>query len=162
MQGTIAKLQGSYRQKVVKVMDRRVTKTSELINAIRLIKMYAWEKPFLKKIITLKGEEMKELRKSGLLTSVTLTLSPSTSAIAPFFIFLTMTLAGVELDTTQAFTVLSIFNALQFSISTLPLTVRNITEAHISFKRFQEFLGIELAQYIIYMCIYNIHMIFIF
>ena len=31
-----------------------------------------------------------------------------------------MTLAGVELDTTQAFTVLSIFNALQFTISTLP------------------------------------------
>ena len=30
-----------------------------------------------------------------------------------------MTLAGVELDTTQAFTVLSIFNALQFTISTL-------------------------------------------
>ena len=108
-----------------------------------------------KKIISLKGEEMKELRKSGLLTSVTLTLSPSTSAIAPFFIFLTMTLAGVELDTTQAFTVLSIFNALQFSISTLPLTVRNITEAHISFKRFQEFLGIKISS------VYNIHMIFI-
>ena len=115
---------------------------SELISSIRLIKMYAWEKPFLRKIITLKGEEMKELRKSGLLTSVTLTLSPSTSAIAPFFIFLTMTLAGVELDTTQAFTVISIFNALQFTISTLPIAVRNISEALICFRRFEKFLGL--------------------
>ena len=52
-----------------------------------------------------------------------------------------MTLAGVELDTTQAFTLLSIFNALQFTISTLPLAVRNISEANICFKRFEKFLG---------------------
>ena len=68
--------------------------------------------------------------------------SPSTSIIAPFCIFLTMTLAGVELDTTQAFTVISIFNALQFTISTLPLAVRNVSEAKICFDRFQKFLGL--------------------
>ena len=67
--------------------------------------------------------------------------SPSTSIIAPFCIFLTMTLAGVELDTTQAFTVISIFNALQFTISTLPMAVRNVSEAKICFDRFQKFLG---------------------
>ena len=55
-------------------MDRRVAKMSELINSIRLIKMYAWEKPFLERILSLKGDEMKEMRKSGLLGSLTLTL----------------------------------------------------------------------------------------
>ena len=115
---------------------------SELISSIRLIKMSAWEKPFLERILTMKGEEMKEMRKSGLLGSISLTLSPSTSVIAPFFIFLTMTLAGVELDTTQAFTLLSIFNALQFTISTLPLAVKNISEALICLRRFEKFLGL--------------------
>ena len=74
MQGQIAKLQGRAREKVVRVMDGRVNKMSELINSIRLIKMYAWEKPFLERILTMKGEEMKEMRKSGLLGSITLTL----------------------------------------------------------------------------------------
>ena len=55
-------------------MNQRVTKMSELINSIRLIKMFAWEKPFLERILSLKGEEMKEMRKSGLLASISLTL----------------------------------------------------------------------------------------
>ena len=55
-------------------MDRRVAKMSELINSIRLIKMFAWEKPFLERILSLKEEEMKEMRKSGLLSSIGLTL----------------------------------------------------------------------------------------
>ena len=55
-------------------MDRRVAKMSELISSIRLIKMSAWEKPFLERILTMKGEEMKEMRKSGLLGSIMLTL----------------------------------------------------------------------------------------
>ena len=29
-------------------MDKRVAKMSELINSMRLIKMYAWEIPFMK------------------------------------------------------------------------------------------------------------------
>ena len=123
-------------------MDRRVAKMSELISSIRLIKMSAWEKPFLERILSMKGEEMKEMKKSGLLGSIMLVLSPSTSIIAPFFLFLTMTLAGVELDTTQAFTVISIFNALQFTISTLPLAIRNISESNICLGRFQKFLGL--------------------
>ena len=74
MQGQIAKLQGRAREKVVRVMDGRVNKMSELINSIRLIKMYAWEKPFLERILRMKEDEMKEMRKSGLLGSITLTL----------------------------------------------------------------------------------------
>ena len=72
MQGQIAKLQGRAREKVVRVMDGRVNKMSELINSIRLIKMYAWEKPFLERILRMKEDEMKEMRKSGLLGSITL------------------------------------------------------------------------------------------
>ena len=79
MQGQIAKLQGRAREKVVRVMDGRVNKMSELINSIRLIKMYAWEKPFLERILAMKGEEMKEMRKSGLLGSITLTLRSALS-----------------------------------------------------------------------------------
>ena len=122
-------------------MNKRVTKMSKLINSIRLIKMYAWEKPFLERIISLKQEEMTELRKSGFYQAISLTLSPTITVIAPFIIFLIMTLAGAELDTTQAFTVFSVFNALQFSISTLPISIRMIVEAQIGLKRFQEFLG---------------------
>ena len=139
--GVIASATAKLRLKVVTITDKRVTMMGEIINSMRLIKMYAWEKPFMERILQLKRAEMRELRSAGLLSSITLTLSPSTSVVAPFFILLTMSLAGLELDTTQAFSVVSIFNALQYTIGTLPMTVRNIAEANISFNRLQDFLG---------------------
>ena len=115
---------------------------SELINSIKLIKMLAWEKPFMENILSLKETEMKELRKSGLLASLPLTLNPSTLTIAQFSIFLTMSLAGLEMNTAQVFTILSIFNALEFSMSSLSTAVMEISASRVAFKRFQEFLGI--------------------
>ena len=38
---------------------------------------------------------------------------------------------GIELATAEAFTVLSIFNAMQFSVGTLPWSLKMITEAKV-------------------------------
>ena len=57
------------------------------------------------------------------------TVSPSITIVAGFATFITMTLAGVELATSEAFTILSIFNAMQFSVGTLPWSLKLITEA---------------------------------
>ena len=101
------------RLKVVTITDKRVTMMSEIINSMRLIKMYAWEQPFTQRIDKLREGEIHNLKKSALILSVTSTISPSITIIAGFATFLTMTLAGVELVTTEAFTILSIFNAMQ-------------------------------------------------
>ena len=77
--------------------------------------MYAWEQPFTQRIDSLREEEVKNLKKSALLSSFSSTVSPSITIIAGFATFLTMTLAGVDLVTTKAFTILSIFNAMQVS-----------------------------------------------
>ena len=86
---------------------------SEIINSMRLIKMYAWEKPFTQRIDKLRKDEVKNLRKAAFLQSLTATISPSITIVAGFATFLTMTLAGVDLVTTKAFTMLSIFNTMQ-------------------------------------------------
>ena len=86
---------------------------SEIINSMRLIKMYAWEQPFTQRIDNLRKDEVKNLRKAAFLQSLTSTISPSITIVAGFATFLTMTLAGVDLVTTKAFTILSIFNAMQ-------------------------------------------------
>ena len=75
--------------------------------------MYAWEQPFIKRIDKLREGEIENLKKAALLMSLISTISPSITIVAGFATFLTMTLAGVELVTTEAFTILSIFNAMQ-------------------------------------------------
>ena len=86
---------------------------SEIINSMRLIKMYAWEQPFTQIIDNLRKDEVQNLRKAAFLQSLTTTTSPSITIVAGFATFLTMTLAGVDLLTTKAFTMLSIFNTMQ-------------------------------------------------
>ena len=122
-------------------MDQRVAKMSELINAIRLVKMFAWEKPFLEKILGLRKVEIKELKKSSIWTLTTSTLYPAIPIIAFYFVLLTMTLAGVELDTTKAFTLLFIFNGLYFTMAVLPYSIKFTSEAQVSIQKFQKFLG---------------------
>lgn len=50
MQGAIANVTSKVRIKTVKVTDQRVGLMSEILNSIRLIKMYAWEDSFANKI----------------------------------------------------------------------------------------------------------------
>ena len=83
----------------------------------------------IQRVAALRKQEIKELRKSAMLQSVSSTVSPSITIVAGFATFITMTLAGVELETSEAFTILSIFNAMQFSVGTLPWSLKLITEA---------------------------------
>ena len=141
--GIIAKLQSHYREQAVRFTDQRVTGMKEIIDSIRLIKMYAWEEPFLDNILSMRDEELKSIFKSSLTQSAVLVVSPSISIVAGFGTFIVMTLAGIELDTTQAFTTLSIFSSLQFSISTLTMSIKQMAEANVGFNRLHEFLQLE-------------------
>ena len=116
-QGFVASMQSKYREKVVNITDKRVTSMKEVIDAMRLIKMYAWEESFLSRILDIRSQEIKELFKPSMLMSITLTVSPSISILAGFGTTMVMTLSGVELSATQAFTVMSIYSSLQVSSS---------------------------------------------
>ena len=116
-QGFVASMQSKYRERVVNITDKRVTSMKEVIDAMRLIKMYAWEESFLSRILDIRSQEIKELFKPSMLMSITLTVSPSISILAGFGTTMVMTLSGVELSATQAFTVMSIYSSLQVSSS---------------------------------------------
>ena len=98
------------------ITDKRVTSMKEIIDSMHLIKMYAWEEAFLSRILDTRRQEIKELFKQSMLMSCTLTISPSISILAGFGTIMVMTLSGVELSTTQAFTVMSVFSTLQVSL----------------------------------------------
>ena len=50
LQGGLAALTSVLRLRVVKVSDKRVTLMNEIVGAMRLIKMYAWEDPFRQRV----------------------------------------------------------------------------------------------------------------
>lgn len=46
-------------------------------------------------------------------------------------------LTGHELESQTVFTVYSVFNALQFTVATLPYGIKCVTEARVSFKKME-------------------------
>ena len=47
------------RRRVVVTTDKRVALMNEILTSIRLIKMYAWEEPFIEKIKELRSREIR-------------------------------------------------------------------------------------------------------
>ena len=46
----MGKVSAKFRQRGILVTDERVQKMSEVLTFVKLIKMYAWEEPFAKKV----------------------------------------------------------------------------------------------------------------
>ena len=143
--GIVAAVAARLRLRVVTITDKRVTMMDEIINSMRLIKMYAWEEPFIKRVEDLRKQEISQLRRAALIQAFGNTVGPSATIVAGFATFITMTLADVELSTTQAFTILSLFNSMQFTIATLAWSLKMLTEAMVGFGRLQQLL--ELKDY---------------
>ncbi|XP_045623977.2 ATP-binding cassette sub-family C member 12 isoform X1 [Procambarus clarkii] len=144
--GGIAKAQSSVRVETVKVTDKRVALMSEILNSMRLIKMYSWEDSFAKKISGIRKEELKKHRIGALLQAVSSTVTPSISILATILTFLGYTFSGYPLKAPEAFTIFSVFNAMQFTVGVLPFTVRSIAEARISLNRIQKLLELPEHQ----------------
>ncbi|XP_044787151.2 ATP-binding cassette sub-family C member 11 isoform X3 [Bubalus bubalis] len=121
------------------VSDRRIRMTSEVLTSIKLIKMYAWEKPFTKVIKDLRKKETKLLEKCGFiqsLTTVILFLAPSLSVV---LLFLTHTGLGLKLTTSEAFTTVATLSPLRLSVFLTPFAVKGLTNSRSAADRFKKF-----------------------
>ena len=80
-----------FRRKVVVHTDKRVSLMNEIINNIRLIKMYAWETPFSEKIQKIRLEEMKALQNTAFLQSVSFSITPCITVVAAVITVIALT-----------------------------------------------------------------------
>lgn len=61
---------GKMRRKVLKYSDLRVKMMNEILSGIRIIKFYAWEKPFKKEVGMLREKELKALTNLAYVSAV--------------------------------------------------------------------------------------------
>lgn len=60
---------------------------SEILTAIKLVKMYAWEKSFANKVSDLRAREVKEIWKLAILKAVNLTFVFASPALVCIIVF---------------------------------------------------------------------------
>ncbi|KAI4558949.1 hypothetical protein MJT46_013591 [Ovis ammon polii x Ovis aries] len=121
------------------VSDQRIRMTSEVLTSIKLIKMYAWEKPFTKVIKDLRKKETKLLEKCGFiqsLTTVILFLAPSLSVVS---LFLTHTGLRLKLTTSVAFSTVATLSPMRLLVFFTPFAVKGLTNSVSAADRFKKF-----------------------
>ncbi|XP_077509755.1 ATP-binding cassette sub-family C member 5-like isoform X2 [Amblyomma americanum] len=144
--GGIAAVIAKLRRQTVKQADERVQLMAEVVNNIRLIKMYAWEDPFSYKIHGVRHDERQVLMKGNFLQSLSTTVTPVILIMATVTTLLGYGATGHELLASKAFTLFALFNGMGFSIGTLPYAIRAVTEAKVALQRIQELLELDDAK----------------
>ncbi|XP_041661072.1 multidrug resistance-associated protein 5 [Cheilinus undulatus] len=141
-----SRLTAFFRRRGVAVTDRRVQKMNEILNYIKFIKMYAWVKAFAQDVCRIRGEERRILELAGYCQSITVGVAPVVVVIASVATFSAHMLLGYNLTAAQAFTVVTVFNAMTFALKVTPFSVKSLSEASVAMERFKSlFLLPEVA-----------------
>ena len=126
--------------------DKRVKLISEILNGIKVLKMYSWEKPFLKKIFDIRQIELQSLKYVQYLDGflfLTWNSAPFLVALGSFVTYIYTDPENHILDPQTAFVSLSLFNTLQTPFIMIPYAVMTVVEGFVSVKRINKFLNSE-------------------
>uniref|UniRef100_A0A9J7X7A9 ATP-binding cassette, sub-family C (CFTR/MRP), member 3 n=1 Tax=Cyprinus carpio carpio TaxID=630221 RepID=A0A9J7X7A9_CYPCA len=127
----------------MKHKDDRIKLMNEILNGIKVLKLYAWEVSFKEKILQIRQKELTVLRKTAYLSALSTmawTSAPFMVALTTFAVYVTVDESNV-LDAEKAFVSLSLFNILRFPLNMLPQVISSIVQASVSLKRIQDFLS---------------------
>ncbi|KAH0501077.1 canalicular multispecific organic anion transporter 2 [Microtus ochrogaster] len=143
LNGAVSMKMRSYQVRQMKFKDSRIKLMNEILNGIKVLKLYAWEPSFLEQIEGIRQSELHLLRKGAYLQAVSTFIWVCT----PFLV--TLITLGVYvcvdennvLDAEKAFVSLSLFNILKIPLNMLPQLISGLTQASVSLKRIQDFLN---------------------
>ncbi|XP_064218524.1 multidrug resistance-associated protein 1 isoform X1 [Aotus nancymaae] len=135
----------TYQVAHMKSKDNRIKLMNEILNGIKVLKLYAWELAFKDKVLDIRQEELKVLKKSAYLAAVgtfTWVCTPFLVALCTFAVYVTIEEKNI-LDAQKAFVSLALFNILRFPLNILPMVISSIVQASVSLKRLRIFLSHE-------------------
>ncbi|CAG8502871.1 1064_t:CDS:10 [Rhizophagus irregularis] len=132
-------------KKQMKNKDERIKLMNEILNGIKVIKLYAWEQAFLKKISYVRNDlELKTLKRLGYLYAVqsfTWTSTPFLVSFATFAVY--VLISNSPLTVQVVFVAIPLFNLLQFPLAVFPSVITSIIEASVALRRVEEYLTSE-------------------
>ncbi|XP_044754614.1 multidrug resistance-associated protein 1 isoform X1 [Coccinella septempunctata] len=131
--------------KQMKNKDERVKLMNEVLNGIKVLKLYAWEPSFERQVLNIRSKEIAVLKQTAYMnagTSFIWSCAPFLVSLVSFASYVMVDEKNV-LDATTAFVSISLFNILRFPLSMLPMMISNMIQCYVSVKRINKFLNLE-------------------
>uniref|UniRef100_A0A4W3I4P1 ATP binding cassette subfamily C member 4 (PEL blood group) n=1 Tax=Callorhinchus milii TaxID=7868 RepID=A0A4W3I4P1_CALMI len=144
VQTICGKLFSVLRGKTAVLTDNRIRTMNEVISAMRIIKMYAWEKPFANLIDQIRKKEISQILKSSYLRGLNMASFFIASKMILFFTFTVYVLLGNPITASRVFVTVSLYNAVRLTVTLFfPSAIQTVSEGLISIKRIKRFLILE-------------------
>ncbi|CAF1296123.1 unnamed protein product [Rotaria sp. Silwood1] len=118
---------------------------SEILNGIRILKLYGWEMAFIRSISHIREKELEYVRKKAIINSileVLVPLTPILATITTFSAYILITDSNA-LTAEKAFVSLALFSLLRPILNSFTNVLNNTVDALVSNKRLEKFLNNE-------------------
>ncbi|XP_065495552.1 ATP-binding cassette sub-family C member 2 isoform X1 [Caloenas nicobarica] len=129
----------------MKNKDERMKIMSEILNGIKILKLFAWEPSFENRVNEIRTRELKDLANFSYLQAVSVfvfTCAPFLVSLASFAVYVLVDENNI-LDAQKAFTAISLFNVLRFPMAMLPMVLSSVVQTKVSTVRLERYLGGE-------------------
>ncbi len=107
----------------MKNKDRRTKLMDEILNGVKILKLYAWEKSFEQKVLDIRALEIKALTRIAYMNAIMTFLWTCAPVIIALVSFATFVLSSPDniFDANTAFVSLTLFNLLRVPMNLLPI-----------------------------------------
>ncbi|KAF7549060.1 hypothetical protein G7Z17_g6647 [Cylindrodendrum hubeiense] len=128
------------RRDINKITDDRVSLTQEILQSVRFVKFFGWEKAFLQRLGDYRNREIYAIQVLLAIRNALNAVSMSLPIFASMLSFITYSLTHNGLSPAEIFSSLALFNGLRIPLNLLPLVLGQVVDAWSSLKRIEEFL----------------------
>lgn len=143
-QTMFGRLFSKFRSKTAVLTDSRIRTMNEVVSGIRIIKMYAWEKPFAALVSEVRRKEISKIMKSSYLRGLNMASFFCASKIILFVTFTLYVLLGNTITASRVFVTVSLYTAVRLTVTLFfPSAIEKLFESRVSIRRIQEFLLLE-------------------
>ncbi|CAL1542108.1 unnamed protein product [Lymnaea stagnalis] len=135
----------TYQDKIMVIKDERVKVINEVLNGIKVIKLYGWEPMFIKKIQDIREKELNYILKYAILDGVESFAWMVSMFWMLYFILITFVLTDDDhyLDANTTFLTMNYIDVLKLGINVLPILVKDWVKAANSIMRMNRYLNTE-------------------
>uniref|UniRef100_A0A3P8U4M7 ATP-binding cassette, sub-family C (CFTR/MRP), member 4 n=1 Tax=Amphiprion percula TaxID=161767 RepID=A0A3P8U4M7_AMPPE len=119
-EGKLTSLQISaffHRSQTAVLTDSRIHTMNEVVSGIRIIKMYAWEKPFAALVSDIRRKEISKIMKSSYLRGLNMASFFCASKIIVFVTFTLYVLLGNKISASRVFVTVSLYAAVRLTVT---------------------------------------------
>lgn len=128
------------RRAINQITDQRVSLTQEILQSVRFVKFFGWEKAFLERLGDFRNKEIHAIQILLAIRNALNAVSMSLPIFASMLSFICYSLTHSGLTAAEVFSSLALFNGLRIPLNLLPMVLGQVIDAWGSVQRIQEFL----------------------